>query len=127
VGQRYHWVDRLPWSDDDIRAHLADATISVWLLSVAGAPAGYFELKEHEDASVEVAYFGLLPEFTRRGLGKYLLTAAVHEAWTLGPRRLWLHTCSLDDPAALPNYLRGGFRPFKRETYWLEAPANPRI
>jgi GNAT superfamily N-acetyltransferase len=124
VGRRYHWVDRLPWSDDRIRAHLADPTISLWLLSVAGAPAGYFELRGPEDGSVEIAYFGLLPEFLGRGLGKYLLTAAVREAWALGARRLWLHTCSLDDPAALPNYVRGGFRPFKQETYWVETVAK---
>ena len=27
VGRRYHWVDRLPWSDDRIRGHLADPVI----------------------------------------------------------------------------------------------------
>jgi GNAT superfamily N-acetyltransferase len=127
VGRRYHWVDRLPWSDDRIRAHLADPAISVWLLSVAGAPGGYFELRGPEDGSVEIAYFGLLPEFLGRGLGKYLLTAAVREAWALGARRLWLHTCSLDDPAAMPNYVRGGFRPFKQETYWVETPAGVEV
>jgi GNAT superfamily N-acetyltransferase len=124
VGRRYHWGDRLPWSNERIRAHLDDPMISVWLLSVAGAPAGYFELRGPEDGSVEIAYFGLLPEFVGRGFGKYLLTAAVREAWALGARRLWLHTCSLDDPAALPNYVRGGFRPFKQETYWVETPAD---
>jgi GNAT superfamily N-acetyltransferase len=124
VGRRYHWVDRLAWTDDHIRAHLALPTISLWLLSVGHAPAGYFELKGPEEGSVEIAYFGLLPEFIGRGLGKYLLTSAVSEAWALGARRLWLHTCSLDDPAALPNYLKSGFRPFKRETYFVETPRH---
>jgi GNAT superfamily N-acetyltransferase len=122
VGRRYHWVDRLSWTDEQIRRHLALPTISLWLLSVRSAPAGYFELKGPEEGSVEIAYFGLLPEFIGRGLGKYLLTSAVREAWALGARRLWLHTCTLDDPAALPNYLKSGFRPFKRETYFVDAP-----
>lgn len=120
VGGPYHWVDRLPWTDDDIRAYLATPGVSLWVLYAAAAPAGYFELKRHEDASVEIAYFGLLPEFIGRGLGKYLLTEAVREAWRQGAARVWLHTCTLDDPAALPNYRARGFRPFKEEAYSVD-------
>jgi GNAT superfamily N-acetyltransferase len=117
VGERYHWVDRLAWTDDEIRTHLAARGVGVWVLYAGNAPAGYFELKRHEDGSSEIAYFGLLPEFTGQGLGKYLLTEAVREAWRSGPPRVWLHTCSLDHPAALPNYVARGFRPYKEETY----------
>ena len=120
VGERYHWVDRLPWSDEQIRAHLASPEVSLWVLSLAGAPAGYFELQGHEDGSLEIAYYGLLPEFTRRGFGKYLLTEAVRLAWGQGARRVWLHTCSLDDPAALPNYRARGFTPYKEERYEVD-------
>jgi GNAT superfamily N-acetyltransferase len=119
VGRAYRWVDRLGWSDEEIRAHLASPAVSLWLLTVHAAPAGYFELKAAPDGSVEIAYFGLLPEFIGRGYGKRLLTEAVERAWFLGARRVWLHTCSLDDPAALPNYLARGFRPFREEIYWL--------
>ena len=38
----------------------------------------------------------------------------VHEVG-LGARRVWLHTCTLDNPAALPNYLKRGFVPVKTE------------
>jgi GNAT superfamily N-acetyltransferase len=117
VGRAYKWLDRLPWTDDDIRVHLARPGISVWLLTVRGAPAGYFELKAMSDASTEIAYFGLLPEFIGHGYGKHLLTEAVERAWSTGARRVWLHTCSLDGPAALPNYRARGFRAFKEETY----------
>jgi GNAT superfamily N-acetyltransferase len=124
VGRAYRWMDRLAWTDGDIRAHLASPGVSLWLLTVSGAPAGYFELKAtSQDGSVEIAYFGLLPEFIGRGLGKYLLTEAVEKAWSLGARRVWLHTCSLDDPAALPNYLSRGFRPFHEETYSVTDPS----
>lgn len=122
VGRPYHWTDRLSWNDERVRSHLADAGVSIWLLSWRGAPAGYFELKRGEDASVEIAYFGLLPEFTGRGWGKYLLTRAVRAAWDAGAARVWLHTCTLDHPAALSNYLRRGFRPFREETYTTELP-----
>jgi len=90
---------------------------------VKGSPAGYFELERHSDGSVEVAYFGLLPEFIGRGLGKHLLTVAVETAWSLDARRVWLHTCTLDDPAALPNYQARGFRPFKEEVYETDVPS----
>ena len=117
VGRQYRWVDRLPWSADEIRAYLADPAVSLWLLTVQGAPAGYFELRRGSDSGIEIAYFGLLPEFTGRGLGGFLLTTAAERAWDLGASRVWLHTSSLDHPAALPNYLKRGFTIFKREEY----------
>lgn len=122
VGRAYHWRDRLGWTDELVRDRLADPTVSLHLLSVAGAPAGYFELQRHPDRSVEIVYFGLLPEFIGRGLGRYLLGEAAAEAWRLGASRVWLHTCTLDDKAALPNYLARGFRPFRTETYEAELP-----
>jgi GNAT superfamily N-acetyltransferase len=122
VGRRYHWVDRSGWTDEQQAARLADPNVSLHLLSVAGAPAGYFELELHGDGAVEIAYFGLLPEFLGRGLGKYLLTRAAQEAFALGASRVWLHTCTLDDPAALPNYLARGFRKVREETYVAEVP-----
>ena len=123
VGRNYHWVDRLSWTDDVVETYLADPTVSLFVLTVAGSPAGYFELKRHGDGSTEIAYFGLLPEFIGRGLGKYLLTVAAREAWDSGANRVWLHTCTLDDAAALPNYKARGFRPFKTETYFTDRHA----
>ena len=120
VGKNYHWIDRLPWTDEDIRAHLARPENSVWLMTYNNEPAGYFELRKCEDGSTEVAYFGLLPQFLGRGLGKHLLTSATEQAWADGANRVWLHTCTLDDPAALPNYLKRGFKPFKTEKYEVE-------
>ena len=122
VGRAYHWTDRLAWSDERVREHLAHPGVALWLLSWRAAPAGYFELRRHEDDSVEVAYFGLLPEFVGRGWGGHLLTRAVREAWALGAGRVWLHTCTLDHPAALPNYRKRGFRPVREELYTAEVP-----
>jgi GNAT superfamily N-acetyltransferase len=117
VGRAYRWTDRLGWTDEMVQRHLASPDVSLWLLSTGDQPAGYFELKAHEDSSVEIAYFGLLPDYIGRGWGKYLLTRAVQSAWGLGPQRVWLHTCTLDHPAAMPNYLKRGFRPVRQETY----------
>ena len=117
VGRAFRWTDRLSWTDEQVAHHLADPRTSVWLLSWQEVPAGYFELREHDDESVEIAYFGLLPDFIGRGWGKYLLTRATGTAWSFSPARVWLHTCTLDHPAALPNYLKRGFRPVREETY----------
>jgi GNAT superfamily N-acetyltransferase len=122
VGRNYHWIDRLPWTDEDISAHLSQPEVSLWLMTDEKETAGYFELCRCEDGSVEIAYFGLLSKFIGRGLGKYLLTRAVRQSWTEGANRVWLHTCTLDDPAALPNYLKRGFLPFKIEQYHTQIP-----
>ncbi|HWN66413.1 MAG TPA: GNAT family N-acetyltransferase [Haliangium sp.] len=117
VGRFYHWADRLGWTDDQIRTHLARPEITLWAMYAEGSPAGYFELERHGDGAFEIAYFGLLTEFFGRGLGKHLLSEAVERAWAAGANRVWLHTCTLDDPAALPNYKARGFTPFEQETY----------
>ncbi len=122
VGRAYHWTDRLQWTDRQVDDYLANPAVSIWLLSTGGAPAGYFELKQGEDRSVEIAYFGLLPEFVGRGWGSFLLTQAVEAAWGLDADRVWLHTCTLDHPTALPNYLKRGFQPIRKEVYTAHLP-----
>ena len=120
VGKNYHWIDLLPWTDEQIATFLQKPEVSLWLMTYDGQTAGYFELKKCEDGSTEIAYFGLMPQFIGRGLGKHLLTCATEQAWADGATRVWLHTCTLDDPAAMPNYLKRGFRPFKSEKYTIE-------
>ncbi len=126
VGAAYHWRDRWDWSDEEIRAHLADPAISVYVARRAGAFVGWYELRRvAEDRSVEIAYFGLAPEAIGAGLGKHLLSCAVRDAWALGAARVWLHTCTLDHPHALPNYEKRGFAAYKTEAYDVaEAPAS---
>ena len=125
VGERWFWRDRLLWTDDELDAYLDSPSVHVWLLSVAGATAGYFELQRHADDAVEVMYFGLVPAFIGRGLGGWLLTRAVEQAFALGGRRVILNTCTLDAPQALPNYLARGFTVVREERYLLELPDRP--
>ena len=120
VGRNYFWTDRLPWTNEEIAAYLAQPAVSLWVMKYDGEIVGYFELKQCEDDSTEIAYFGLMPQFIGRGLGKHLLTRAVEQAWADGANFVWLHTCTDDDPAALPNYLKRGFKPFKTEKYLVE-------
>jgi GNAT superfamily N-acetyltransferase len=122
VGERWHWHDRNIWSDEQMAAHLTSPDVAVWECLVAGDSAGFFELQRVSDGSVEIAYFGLVERFIGRGIGKAMLTRAAEEAWALGPSRVWLHTCTLDSPRALPNYKARGFEEYRQETFVVQLP-----
>lgn len=117
VGAEYHWHDRVPWTWSEWMRWLDRPEVETWVAYQSGTPAGYFELEAQDGASVEIVYFGLLPAFTGRGMGGYLLTQAVQRAFAMRPgiHRVWLHTCTLDHPAALAGYLSRGFAIFKEE------------
>jgi GNAT superfamily N-acetyltransferase len=116
VGADWHWVDRRRWPDEWWYAHVHRPELSTYVGYLDQQPVGYFELHEQGDSGVEIAYFGLLGEFIGQGLGGPLLTAAVERAWALGPKRVWLHTCTLDHPRALANYQARGFAVYRVET-----------
>lgn len=122
VGETFHWFDRWDWSDEEIAAHLADPAIQLFVARRRQDLAGWYELRRvAEDDSVEIAYFGIVAAEFGKGFGKHLLSGAVRDAWALGPQRVWLHTCTLDHPNALPNYLRRGFTPYRTETYEVDS------
>jgi GNAT superfamily N-acetyltransferase len=123
VGEAFHWRDRWDWSDDRIATHLADLNIQLYVATRDGTLVGWYELRRvPEDDSVEIAYFGIVRSEIGRGMGKHLLSSAVRDAWALGPKRVWLHTCTLDHAHALPNYVARGFVPYKTEEYEVEQP-----
>ena len=70
---------------------------------------------EKVGSDVEIASFGLLPQFIGKGFGGRLLTRAVERAWEAGAERIWVHTCTLGGPAALSNYRARGFRIYTDE------------
>ena len=116
VGAEHAWIDRLPWTEEQWRAHVTRVDVEMWVLYVGGERAGYFELRfEPDGLSVEIAYFGLLPAFVGRGLGGPLLTAAVRAARARADLRVWLHTSTRDHAHALANYEARGFRVFHAE------------
>lgn len=119
VGQSWNWNDKRGWSDEQWREHAENPRRRLFVGSWDASPAGYYELYRHQDASVEIEYFGLLPAFVGRGLGGPLLTSALEEAWRMEPSRVWVHTCTLDHPAALANYQSRGMKVYRAETTTL--------
>lgn len=122
VGAPWCWYVRLTWNYQQWMEYLDRDVVHTWVAYQGATPVGYFELEEQAAGSVEIAYFGLLPEFTGEGLGKLLLEDALYQAWLLAENRVWLHTCTLDHPAALPNYLARGFKVFLEEDTVDEIP-----
>jgi GNAT superfamily N-acetyltransferase len=121
VGGDWYWVDRLGWTYEQWAAWVDRPELETWLAVVRGSLAGYLELERQPGGDVEVASFGLLPRFIGRGLGGPLLEAGVRRAWAMpGTARVWVHTCSLDGPAARANYEARGFRLFAVTTEWRD-------
>ena len=119
VGQQWDWIDKRPWTDDQWKEYAAAPELCTFAGYYDDALAGYYELRRDRDGGVEIAYFGLLPEFIGRGLGGALLTSAIEEAWArrggIVPTRVWVHTCNRDHPQALANYQARGMIVYKVE------------
>ena len=123
VGLPWRWISRLNWTYKEWQSYLQRPELHTYMGLVNGTPFGYYELEQStEEDSVQIVFFGLVDEFTGRGLGGHLLSRATSHAWDLGAKRVWLHTCTLDHPAALDNYKSRGFTEYKRESVTEEIP-----
>ena len=117
VGEQWRWIDKRPWTDEQWKEYAIDPNLRTFAGYCGDDVAGYYEL--HRDATnVEIAYFGLLPDFVGRGIGGALLTSAIENAWGWAPvpSRVWVHTCNRDHPNALANYQARGFKIYKTVT-----------
>lgn len=125
VGAPWTWYMRVSWSYEQWHHYLVGGNVQTWVAYSGATPIGYFELDIQAGKDVEIAYFGLVPEFIGKGYGKALLQDAISKAWQAGGNRVWLHTCTLDHPQALNNYLARGFKVFKEEEYEEQIPTDP--
>lgn len=116
VGRDFHWLNRRKLTDAELAAVIQNPLNELHVLHVAGTPAGFAEFDRRQPGEIELVQFGLMPKFIGQGLGKWFLQWTIEQAWNCQPRRFWLHTCTLDHPAALPNYLKADFVVFKQET-----------
>ena len=120
VGKNHYWVDRLVWTEQQWIGYVSDKKVKTYVLKVKGDFAGYFELILHSNKKeVEIAYLGLLEEYQNQKLGSYLLSSAIKNSFLNKPKRVWVHTCSLDHQNALKNYIARGMKIFKTETVLL--------
>jgi GNAT superfamily N-acetyltransferase len=115
VGRDFNWYDRRYLTDAELAAEIHGPGVEIWVMYVSGQPAGYFELAPRAENVMELEYFGVIPEFHGRGLGKWLLAEAIRAAWVKKPGKLITQTCTLDGPRALPHYQKMGFTPYAQE------------
>lgn len=118
VGRKWHWVNVLRLSDEELAASLQAPGRDIRVLYLDGAPAGFFDLKPQLPDHTEIAYFGMMEQAMGQGIGRWFLGAAVEAAWSSNPKVVTVQTCTLDHPAALPLYQKVGFSPVgqKHET-----------
>jgi GNAT superfamily N-acetyltransferase len=109
IGGDWTWTARRLMDDDALLQNVRHPRVEVNVLWVEGVPAGLIELDLRARPEIELFYFGLMPDFIGRGLGRFALEWAVDRAWSLRPSRFWVHTCDLDHPNALPTYQKAGF------------------
>lgn len=125
VGEPWLWFSRLVLAEEALRAILDDPAVEVHAaVDRAGVELGMLELDFRKPGECELAYFGLVPELTGKGVGGWMMGQALAMAWRDGVERVWVHTCTLDHPAALGFYRRHGFVPFARA---VETFADPRL
>ena len=116
IGEDFHWKDRLFWSVEQWKNYLSSEKLKFYTSYVGDEPAGYYEYLNHSDkGEVELTYFGIFKKFFGKKLGGYLLSHALKNAWSHNPKRVWVHTCTLDHPNALRNYIARGMNIFKKE------------
>lgn len=120
VGGPWNWTSRKLLDDEQLLRILEDPQVEVFQLEVDSQLAGFAELDRRRADEVELKFFGLLPQFTGQGLGTRFLVLILQQAWKTQPRRVWLHTCSNDHPAAFRLYTAAGFGCYREE---LEPPS----
>ena len=125
VGARWLWFSRLIMDDPKLTAIIGDPKVELYVVEDdSGQDAGMLELDFREPGECELAFVGLVPELAGQGHGRWLMAEALRLAWRDGVKRVHVHTCSLDHPAALGAYRRAGFIPCGRA---IERFPDPRL
>lgn len=124
VGAPWLWFSRLVMDDATLAAIVHDPAVAVFaVVDRAGIEVGMLELDHRQLGACEISYFGLIPELAGQGHGGWLMAQALMRAWTAQVDRVWVHTCTLDHPAALNFYRKQGFEAVSRA---IETFPDPR-
>jgi GNAT superfamily N-acetyltransferase len=125
AGAPWLWFSRLVMDDACLASIIQHPKVELdAIVDETGRQVGMLELDFREPHECELAFVGLIPELSGKGHGRWLLAEAISRGWRDGVRRVHVHTCSLDHPAALSAYRRAGFTPYKRA---IERFPDPRL
>jgi GNAT superfamily N-acetyltransferase len=125
VGERWLWFSRLAMDDAALIAIIHDPSVEIYaVVDPKGVEIGLLELDFGTPAACKIGFLALVPELAGKGHGRWLMAQALSLGWRKGITRLWVHTCTLDHPAALGFYRASGFSPIGRS---VEIFADPRL
>jgi ribosomal protein S18 acetylase RimI-like enzyme len=116
VGADHYWRDRLIWTDKEWSKYVSSLNFETWIMKNNEELVGFYEQVFHQSSNeCELINLCILKEYRNKKLGSILLLHAIHRALKKKPKRMWVHTCSLDHKFALNNYKSKGFKIFKEE------------
>ncbi|WP_298434462.1 GNAT family N-acetyltransferase [uncultured Jannaschia sp.] len=124
VGADWLWQSRLAMGDPALAAILGDPGVEIRVLRRGSDAVGLLEIDRRDRTSVEIAFFALVAPMQGTGAGRWMMNRALDLAWATSPARVWVHTCTLDHPAAPAFYRRSGFVVTRQE---VEVLADPRL
>ena len=117
VGKKHRWIDRLSWTDEKWINFISNKNLETYVISESEDLIGFFELLYNPELKeTEISYFGLLEKYIGKGIGGYALSEAIKKSFKKNIKRVWLHTCTLDHPNALKNYIARGMKVFRKES-----------
>jgi len=124
VGTDWLWFSRLVMADEKLQAILDNPQVDFFALRKDGRDAGILELDFSQPGECELSFFGVTADMVGSGVGRTLMNEAIARAWARPIKRFWVHTCTLDHPAALDFYRRSGFVPY---AFQVEVFPDPRL
>jgi GNAT superfamily N-acetyltransferase len=124
VGGPWLWYSRLVVDDARLVAltHRPETQVQV-AVDAQGIEVGLLELS-HLGEACTIDYFGLVPELTGQGHGRWLMAMAMTLAWRPETAVVRVNTCTLDDRRALGFYRAQGFEAVARA---VETFPDPRL
>jgi len=130
VGARWLWFSRLIMEESELAPIIQHRKVELFAVEdELGQDVGLLELDFRAQGECELAFIGLVPELAGQGHGRWLLAEALRRAWRNDEgrhdiKRVHVHTCTLDHPAALSAYRRAGFTATRRA---VERFPDPRL
>jgi len=129
IGAPWLWWSRLALDDAALARIIHDSAVELYAVTDrARVEIGILELDFRAPDACEIAFFGFVAKAAGQGFGKWLMRRALQRAWAGGDARVpvsrvWVHTCTLDDPRAAGFYQAQGFVPVAR---FVEVFRDPR-
>jgi len=125
IGENWLWFSRAVMPDSALSALLSASGSEVHVLRQAdGTDIGMAELDASVAGEIEIVTFGVVPEAVGTGAAKMLMQIVLAYCFGRNVRRVWLHTCTFDHPAAVRFYRSRGFRGYK---FAIEVSEDPRV